>query len=433
MLPCRRAGNEAEIAMTRWLGPILCVVGAAVMTLALLGHRWGAVGPAGRGARIGLLDAIRCDGPCETIGHGATEATRIEGEQFARLGQAAFVFGLLAALGGAIAAHPRARRRLARWVTLLVAASVAAATAFLVTEPYGQLGRGWTPGLAWWLVAGGGALVVAGVHAGPATAPRRWPAWLALTAAALVLAIGTHSTSWWTGTVAAGDDAVRVGVGPAMVEYCVHGCDQVRLGDAAWAADVIDASDRGLPAPQADLMRDVADGVFPEPGSSRLGPAALVFGRGVPVAAATAALLAAALALLTAARRPARRLAWLAAAAAGAVVIAAIGFELSLHARTLHHIGRLHRSLGMPYTLAGAVTATVAAVWLGRVAAARAPAVAAPAETAGPALPVLAAPPAPIETAAPIAPPCPRCGAPMLWVSKREAWLCTMCRDGAAT
>ena len=74
--------------MTRWLGPILCVVGAAVMTLAVLGHRWGSVRPAEHGGRIGLLDAIRCDGPCETVGHGATEATRIEGEQFARLGQA---------------------------------------------------------------------------------------------------------------------------------------------------------------------------------------------------------------------------------------------------------------------------------------------------------------------------------------------------------
>ena len=29
---------------------------------------------------------------------------------------------------------------------------------------------------------------------------------------------------------------------------------------------------------------------------------------------------------------------------------------------------------------------------------------------------------------APVIPPCPNCRAPMLWVSKRKTWLCTVCK-----
>jgi len=41
----------------------------------------------------------------------------------------------------------------------------------------------------------------------------------------------------------------------------------------------------------------------------------------------------------------------------------------------------------------------------------------------------VAAAPAPSAAPAPVIPPCPHCGTPMLWVTAKNGYLCTICRD----
>ena len=253
-------------------------------------------------------------------------------------------------------------------------------------------------------LAAGAALVVAGVQLGPAEEPRRWPRWLALALAAAALASTARSTSWW--------QADRVGVGPAMVVMCPpeDGCLEARLGD------VLSTSPSAEPAPRMTAM---------------------IAGRVLAVAAATAATLTAALALLAAARRRARVLAAATIVAAVATLLAIAAFEARASAAMLSDLTPLTvpRGHGATVAIAGALIAIAASAWglRGPIAVI----------AAAPEVPVLASGPVvlpPIaraaDTRAPVArapvasapPPCPVCRTPMLWVSRRATWLCTLCR-----
>lgn len=408
--------------------PIACLLlGAALLSGGVLGHRWATTQP---GGAVGLLDTVGCS-PRRYYGtagcgvHGSTEATRIEGEQFARLGQLAFIVGALAALGALAASHPRLRRPLAVPVVALALGALAAGSAFAITEPFAQFGADWRPGPAWWLLASGAVLVVAGVRLGPPEVPGRRSAWILLAVAAPLLATTARTTWWWRGPEVSYDmNSAQLAIGPAMVERCDRGgCAQARLGDVTTAhAD----APSGLDAPQADLMAAITDEVVPR---ARLRASALIAGRSIAVFAALAAVLAAALALLAAARRRARGLAWATLAATAALLVSILIFEASGPSSAISRIGDLHRSIGLPLALLAAALAVVPSIRLARTSSTVT-------VTSTPMVASSSASTAASPSAVSPIPPCPVCATPMLFVSRRRAWLCTVCkspRDSVAT
>jgi hypothetical protein len=396
------------------------LIGAALLVAGVFGHRWGTLRG---GGEVGLLDTIGCGDGCANGLHGTTAPTRIEGEQFARLGQLALILGALAALAALAAAHPRLRRPLAVPAAALAIGTVAAATAFAVTPPFAQFGQWWRPGVAWWLVAAGAALVTAGVRLGAPERPRARVSWVLVAIAAPLLALTARTTAWWRGAMNEYDvGATELAAGPAMVEICGRtGCTQMRLGDATTLAD-------GFDAPHASLMGEVVDGVLP---THRLRASSIVAGRAIAVTAAIAAVLAAALALAIAARRRARALAWATAGVVALLFVAIAVFEAGDPGGAVARVGVMHRAPGLPVALGAAGLAlgvAIAQVRAGAERVAPAPPTTATATPSGAAA---------ITTAAAVEgiPPSPACGAPMLFVSKRKAWICTVCkaRDSVAT
>ncbi len=443
----------------------LCLIGAALVLLACLGHRWGTVGDFELRQAVGLLDAETCppedeaadawrqrqgrrqfepdewrdrgrDGGCYTDDHGTTSATRIEGKQFARAGQLGFVLAILTAVLAAMAAARRMRARVRLAVTLGGAAAVAALGAFAILEPYSLRAGAWHPGVAWWLALGGLALAVGGAQLDAIERPRIPWATAGLVVAAALLALTARGLAWW---ILARDEA-SVAIGPAMI----HGCDR---GACAWSRF-------------GELISD--------------GRLAIATGRLVAIGAGVAAVLAIALAIALAARQRARLLGWLVLAATAITAVAIAAFALQVSAATLapHVSGSLSRGVGLPIAIAGVLAAMTAVVlvrrgpvWAAPVAPEVAAPPAAPASeataveaaldapvvdpTPAPAPAPAAPPPAPRDpTPAPVAiprptaaqtpsapipaaaPPCPSCRAPMLWVTKRRVWLCVSCRRG---
>jgi hypothetical protein len=546
----------------------LCLIGAALVLIACLGHRWATVEENGARDDIGLLDARGCPaddldraddarrhrgtyepedwrdhsgaGGCGNDDHGTTIATRIEGKQFARAGQAGFVLAVLLAVLAAMSATRRVRNRVRAIVTIGGALAAAALGAFAILEPYTLAAGPWHPGPAWWLALGGLALAIGGAQLDePARARIPWAA-LAVLAAAVPLVATARGTAWWSVTR---PPTVVIAVGPALVEGCDgDACSSSRFGE-----------------------------LIAEPGR-RADTAAIASGRLVAIGAGVAAVLAAALAIALALRQRARLLAWLTLGAAALTGAATAAFALQVSAATLepHVLGEVGLGAGLPIAIAGVLTciagaalalrgptlseviakfepaleppvmaastlvggamtlvnrapparnaeamiaapaiataemsatapvagtvvtidasvaspiasppiesiaapttAAIAAIApiaapttaaiapivapIASIPARPAPIVAPPAPIAAP-IASIAAPPAPVvaPTAAPrvgtpapmpvpraatpapipvVAPPCPSCRTPMLWVSKRSVWLCVSCRRGGA-
>lgn len=457
----------------------LCLIGAALVLIACIGHRWGTVEVDREVAAIGLLDANPCAatpddddldpsfvgmhrrqyrydgvGECEPVDHGTDATTRIEGKQFARAGQAGFVLAILTAVLAAMAAAPRMRRRVRRFVTVGGALAIATLGAFAILEPFSLRTGPWHPGIAWWLALGGMALAIGGAQLDAPERPGVSIAAIGLVFAAGLLAVTARGVGWWM----LEREGVSIAIGPAMV----HGCD----GDAcSWSRF-------------GELVSD---------GKAHASGLAITTGRVVAIGAGVAAALAAALAIALAARRRARLLVWLVLATTAVTAIAIAAFAMQVSSDTLapHVVGDLGRGLGLPLAIAGVLAAMAAAVIAQRgplvtsapldalaptpevvtipdppradeahvpsEPIALAPTIAPPVPTAPapiaitPAAPPIAprAPtpaPIPIPRAAtaqtpsgPIpaaAPPCPTCRTPMLWVSKRQLWLCVSCRRG---
>lgn len=223
--------------------------------------------------------------------------------------------------------------------------------------------------------------------------------------AALVLAsILTHA--WFRGRA----ELTSVGAGVQEVEVC-----------GRWADDRTTCSIDTIPADPAQSEQRTRTRVF-------LAAGTMTYWSGL--AAALAFGLAALLALL---RQAVGGLASLPRVVGVPAVVFAVSALAYLFAKP-KEAAALGVSWGAFVALGGATALVGAAILFGRWvdAVALTPLPAPVAEPPPAPAPSFAAPPPDAATAAapvPVTiPPCPACGTPMLWVSAKQAWLCTLCK-----
>jgi hypothetical protein len=436
---------------------LVLVCAAAVLTLAAVGTRtWWTLRDGPQTISVGLRDAQVCedrprryyDYAPEAAGSGRcaaeslrrfvsreTDGRRTAPRTFVFLGTLVLVSGL-AAIGALIALAAtqlggRRPRVLPSISALAWGAFAALALAFVVAAPaeLRELRAGLGPMFALvGAVCGVAASFVLARHdaareplaatlraADDAAITSRVPGLIAGAVGCALVLVSLFTHAWFGGR----DDQRRLGIGVQEVSICGE-----RWGDD----DAAGCTVRTIPASVEDAR---------DPGRMRTFLAAGTLTGWSGLAAVITFAIVALLVLLRQAVPPPVSLGRVVSAAAIVFCACGLGYLLSRPREAVE----VSMSYGAMLGLGGGGALLGAGILLGRwIDAVRAVAPSIPAppteELAGVPVPVAmaagmagVAPPPGLATPVPITiPACPRCGTPMLWVSARQAWFCTVCK-----